>query len=215
MQANRLAFAQMVGVAAEKIVCCRQVHGTQVVAVDESHCGKGFLDGATAIDHTDGLMTNVSGIGLWACFADCTPLFFLDPVRRAIAVSHAGWRGTVAGIGAHTVQKMHEVYGSQPADILVGIGPSIGACHYEVDKPVIDKVQAAFGFWQQVLHFTAPGRAQLDLWEANRLQLLDAGVQAEHITVSGLCTYCHAEDFYSYRRDNGHTGRMAALLSLC
>ena len=96
VEANRLAFAQAVGVEAERIVCCHQVHGTRVAAVDSRDGGRGFLDGDTAIADTDGLMTDEPGVGLWACFADCTPLFFLDPVKRVIAVSHAGWRGTVA-----------------------------------------------------------------------------------------------------------------------
>lgn len=214
VQANRLAFAQAVGVEAGRIVCCHQVHGTQVMAVDSQDSGRGFLDSETAIADTDGLMTNEPGVGLWACFADCTPLFFLDPVKRVIAVSHAGWRGTVARMGAVTVQRMQAVYGSKPADILAGIGPAIGPCHYEVDTPVIERVQQAFDFWPQVLRFTAPERARLDLWEANRLELLEAGLKPAHITVSGYCTYCSADLFYSYRRDNSRTGRMAALLSL-
>lgn len=214
IQANRLAFAETVGVPAAQIVCCHQVHGTKVAAVGSRDGGRGFLDGKTAIVDTDGLMTNEPGVGLWACFADCTPLFFLDPVKRVIAVSHAGWRGTVARMGPVTVKRMQEVYGCAPQDILAGIGPSIGACHYEVDAPVIAKVQQAFDFWPQVLHFTGPDRARLDLWEANRLALLEAGLIGEHITVSGWCTYCFADYFYSYRRDNGRTGRMAALMSL-
>ena len=214
VEANRLAFAQAVGVEAERIVCCHQVHGTRVAAVDSRDGGRGFLDGDTAIADTDGLMTDEPGVGLWACFADCTPLFFLDPVKRVIAVSHAGWRGTVARMGVVTVQQMQAVYGCRPEDILAGIGPAIGPCNYEVDTPVIEKVQQAFEFWPQVLRFTAPERARLDLWEANRLQLIEAGLTAEHITVSGWCTYCSDDLFYSYRRDNGRTGRMAALLSL-
>lgn len=214
VQANRRSFVQAVGVDQKRVVCCHQVHGTQVAQVTAADCGRGFLEPLTAIEETDGLMTDEPEVALMACFADCTPLFFLDPLKRVIAVSHAGWRGTVARMGVVTVERMGEVYGCRPENILVGIGPAIGACHYEVDTPVIEQIQQAFEFWPQVLRFTAKDRARLDLWQANRLQLMEVGLKQEHITISGWCTYCTEELFYSYRRDNGQTGRMAALISL-
>lgn len=214
VQRNRQLFVERLGIDRDQVVCMHQVHGLEVAMVGGVDGGRGFLTQETALQGTDGLMTNEQGVALLACFADCVPLFFLDPVKKAIAVSHAGWKGTLGGIGAITVARMGHCYGSRPEDILVGIGPSIGACHYEVDENLIEKTKRAFDFWPSVLQLTKGGHGQLDLWEANRLSLLKAGVLPGHITLSGLCTACRQDMFYSFRGSGGTTGRMAAVMML-
>jgi YfiH family protein len=139
---------------------------------------------------------------------------FLDPVEKVIALVHAGWKGTVLEIGKKTVQKMHQDFSCQPENILAAIGPSIGPCHYEVDAPVINQFKEKFSQWEKILTLKNNGKAQLNLWEANRLQLLDSGVRKDNITVSELCTYCHPEALYSYRFGNGRTGRLAGIIML-
>lgn len=211
---NRLLFAETLGVDADLCVCPHQVHQTNIAVVTKNDGGKGFLSTDNSIEDTDGLLTDVPEVALMACFADCTPLFFLDPVRKAIGVSHAGWQGTVERIGAKTIAKMQAVFGSRPEDILVGIGPSIGACHYEVDQKVISRFETAFSFANVILKPKGEGKAWLDLWQANALQLIEAGVLAKNITISGYCTACRPDLFFSYRAQGGKTGRMAAMIAL-
>lgn len=147
-------------------------------------------------------------------FADCVPVLLLDPINRAIALVHAGWKGTVAKIAAKTAAAMHHNFGTIPGDLLAAIGPSIGPCHYQVDMPVIEKVQEVFPEeWRGLLNnFTRDGHAQLNLWEANALQLEQAGVLRDSITVAGLCTYCDRKTFFSHRAKMA--GRQAALIML-
>ena len=212
---HRRKMAKVLGAENDQqVVCCHQIHGTQIAHVDRRDGGKGFVDPQSAVADTDGLMTAESGVALMACFADCVPLFFLDPVKKVVAISHAGWRGTVGKIGVKTVKYMAERYASKEKDILVGIGPSIGPCHYQVDQPVIEQFQQAFNFWPEILTFENEAKAKLDLWKANQLQLMEIGILPEHITVSGQCTCCHEALFYSYRRDQGKTGRMAGMIML-
>ncbi|NLW24517.1 MAG: peptidoglycan editing factor PgeF [Clostridia bacterium] len=212
--ANRYRFCQALGFSPEKLVAGKQVHKDNIQNVDFLDIGKGALDQDSAIPETDALITNKPGIGLIAFFADCVPLMFLDPVKKVIGIAHAGWKGTVLRIGQKTVAKMKEVYGCQPKNILAAIGPSIGPCHYEVDKPVIEQFQKQFSNWAQFMKVKSNGKAQLNLWEANRLQLLEAGISDVKITVAEICTYCNPELLFSYRYSEGKTGRIAALIML-
>ncbi|MDO9066744.1 MAG: peptidoglycan editing factor PgeF, partial [Chloroflexota bacterium] len=150
-------------------------------------------------------------------FADCVPVLLCDPIHEAVGLAHAGWRGSAAGIASRTVRAMAQAFGTRPPDLLAGIGPSIGRCCYEVGHPVIQHFSAHFPWWREVVAGHT-GRLHLDLWEANRRQLLDAGLPAEQIAVAGICTACHTEDFYSHRREHGQeagaTGRFTAVIGL-
>lgn len=219
---NRLAvvenfnrFASAIGVEADSLVFTDQVHENDVRVVTYDDRGKGF-DKTSDIIATDGLITNVKGVTLTTFYADCVPLFFLDPVLKVIGLSHAGWRGTVKEIGPKTVEAMTNEYGSNPEDILVGIGPSIGACCYEVSKDVIMEFEKILNrviidkivFWQDEEH------ALLDLWEANKQLLIQAGVLKQNILVTDLCTKCHSDDFFSHRVMGTSRGSLAAMLAL-
>lgn len=211
---NRKRFCNAVGIEPESLVGAKQVHRDRIYQVKKTDRGAGATTADTAIADTDALMTNERGIPLILFFADCVPVFLLDPIQRVVALAHAGWKGTVAKIAAKTVKAMEEKYGSCPADILAGIGPSIGPCHYEVDRPVIEEVKKAFAQdWPDLLEPSdKEGYARLNLWQANAKQLINIGIKPENITAAALCTYCYEDIFFSHRR--GMAGRQAALIMI-
>lgn len=211
---NRRRVCSALGAAAEDLVAGRQVHGTRVCAVSGADRGKGARDLESAIPEADGLVTGERGLLLSSYYADCVPVMILDPVRRAIGLAHAGWKGTVGHIAGKTVLKMVNSFHTRPKDCLAVIAPSIGPCCYEVDSPVLDRLKESFGQWRDLVSRPAPGRWHLDLWRANQAALLEAGLLSENIAVAGLCTACHPELFYSYRGQSGVCGRMASLLML-
>ncbi|HKV58963.1 MAG TPA: peptidoglycan editing factor PgeF, partial [Ktedonobacteraceae bacterium] len=179
----------------------------------------------------DAIITKRRGVALAMSSADCAPLLFYDPTQSVIALTHAGWRGTARGIGAATINAMREQFGCQPQHIYAGIGPTIGACCYEVTEEVrrlflgekqfellpteeryrnLVRDSAVF----RVVELADRSSLHLDLWETNRNQLLLAGLLPEHIEVAGICTACQKEHFYSYRAEHGKTGRFPSILAL-
>ncbi|HEX2172916.1 MAG TPA: peptidoglycan editing factor PgeF [Dehalococcoidia bacterium] len=212
---NRRRFAAALGIDAGQVVAGRQVHGAGIAVVGADDAGRGAIEADTAVADTDALVTDCSGVALLLLVADCTPVLLLDPVRPAIATVHAGWRGTVRRIVAETVDRMEATFGTQPADLIAGIGPVIGPCCYEVDDPVIAGIRAAQpDDAPDLLKLKPNGRAQLDLAEANRRQLLRAGVRPERIEVAGICTACTTALFYSERREGRPSGRFGALMMI-
>ena len=205
---NRKAFAEAVGVDANRFTTCQQVHGSKVVQVTKELVGSGAKDFTNTVADTDALITNLPDVPLMLFYADCVPVLLADLETGAIGLAHAGWRGTVANIGAKTLATMGEAFGTKPENVLAAIGPSIGACCYEVDDFVRDQ---ASGYEE----FFAPkggGKYQLDLWGMNAKQLQDGGVLTENITVAGICTNDNVELFCSYRAEQGKTGRMGVCL---
>jgi hypothetical protein len=176
------------------------------------------------IPATDALITDVSGVALMLRFADCLPVLLYDPVRRAIGLAHAGWKGTVGGIAAKTASAMMEAYGSRPADIIAGLGPCIGPCCYQVGGEVIEAVKESFNHWQGLLRPQGYGSVHFDLWEASRCQLAELGApplspptlggRKGGIEVIQLCTACRTDEFFSHRAEGGHTGRFAVILGM-
>jgi purine-nucleoside/S-methyl-5'-thioadenosine phosphorylase / adenosine deaminase len=217
---NRGRMATLAGVSAERLTFARQIHGARVAVV-------GAADAGRAIDDTDALVTDVSGAPLVILTADCAAVFLLDPVRRAVGIAHAGWRGTVARIAARTVETMQSAFGTDPRDLVAGIGPSIGPCCYEVGQDVVDAVyesladhadqivvepdMASAGSFRGSVN---EDRKHFDLWIANERILMDAGVAPERIEIAGLCTACRTDLFYSHRAEHGRTGRFGGLIML-
>jgi len=193
-------------------VFCQQVHGTRIV-----HANAGMSNNGGkypyAVMATDGLLANTNDIALATIHADCVPLFFLDPVKRAVAMTHAGWRGTVADIAGETVRKLQACCGSAPRDLLVGIGPSIGACCFEVGPEVADAFVSEQPFAADCVH-RGIKKPHVDLWRVNERLLLRAGVLQANMETAGICTMCGKEDFYSHRRDGAARGSMAAFIQL-
>lgn len=211
---NRQRFCQALAVDVTKVVSPEQIHGAVVKRVTAADRGRGAKVYAEAIAGTDALITNEPGLPLLLCFADCTPVIFLDPEKKAVGIAHAGWKGTVAKIAAKTVAQMTAEFGSKPQDILAGIGPAIGPCCYEVGPEVAARFVEAFPAEQAAIIQEKAGHVHVNLWEANRSQLLQAGLKPENIEVAAACTACEHQWYFSYRADGGHTGRLAAVIAL-
>ena len=202
-----------IGINYRNLVFSDQTHEDNIRIVSVADLGKG-ISVPNDIKNTDGLMTNIPGIPLITFYADCVPLFFLDKENKAIAVVHSGWKGTVLKIGAKTIRQMAEVYGTKPGECLVGIGPSIGPECFEVGQEVADQFAESFGTRSHIIKPMENGKYTVDLWEANKLMLMEMGVPENNITISGLCTKCREDLFFSYRRDKGRTGSMSAIMEL-
>ena len=164
----------------------------------------------------DGLITDTPGLVLATFFADCVPLFFVDPVRRCIGLSHSGWKGTAARMGARTVEAMTETFGSDPADIRAAIGPSICVDCYEVSEDVIQAFAKNYdrAVMKEICYRKENGKYQLNLWEANRHVLLAAGILPEHLAVTDICTCCNPTRLFSHRASRGKRGNLAAFLAI-
>lgn len=212
--ANRRKICNVLKINHRDLVAAQQVHGEKIRVATALAKGKGAVDYNEAFAATDALITRVKMLPLSTYYADCVPIFLLDPVTPAIGLVHAGWKGTVLKIGAKTVQRMHAEFGTDPAACLVGIGPAIGSCCYEVELNVVEKLAQSFKQHEKLLTPVANGKWKLDLAQANVQSLLEVGVSQENITCSGLCTCCRTDLFYSFRAEQGQTGRMAALLML-
>ncbi|MBO4853030.1 MAG: peptidoglycan editing factor PgeF [Schwartzia sp.] len=211
---NRRRFLGMLGLDFDRLTTPEQIHGDNIVRVGEGEAGRGRLSYADAIPATDALMTDVPGVPLMLCFADCTPILLFDPAHRAAAIAHGGWKGTVRSIALKTVRAMADVFGTQPKDCLAAIGPAIGPCCYEVGRDVADEFRKAFPQYAGEIISEKNGSAHLDLWQANRLQLEEAGLLPAHIDASGVCTSCHARTFFSYRAEGPTIGRIAAIMAV-
>jgi YfiH family protein len=210
VQGNRSLLARAFGTRVEKLVTVTQVHGTDLLVLDApnpdfSH----FLK-----LECDGIVTNQPGVMIGVCVADCVPLLLLDPVKKAVAALHAGWKGTAGKIAQKGVEALASLFGSSPTDILAAVGPAIGRCCYEVDAPVKDTFNRQGGCWGEFAVETADGSWQLDLSLANIHQLLEAGISQDHIENTELCVSCEKDTFFSYRRDKGETGRQMGFIML-
>ncbi|MGB0521760.1 MAG: peptidoglycan editing factor PgeF [Flammeovirgaceae bacterium] len=208
---NRQRIAQLMQIEPQQLVFPSQTHDATIQVVTQTKINQGTIWLNEQLRCTDALITNEKGICLSVISADCVPLLFFDPVQQAIGAVHAGWRGTVKKIAQKAVQKMQETFSSKPEDLLIGIGPSIGPERYEVGPEVIEAVITAFGTKKGLVsQETKEGKGLLNLWEANKLQLLNAGVASKHIELAGLCTLTHSDIFFSARSMRGKGGRFAS-----
>lgn len=224
---NFRLFTSALNIPYESIVMSDQTHTTNVKRVTKSDCGNGLIRPKDFFD-TDGLITNEPGVALFTSFADCVPLFFIDPVKKAIGMTHSGWRGTVGRIGAVTVEKMTAEFGSNPKDIIAAIGPSICSSCYEVSEDVALAFEKEFGNRAKELVFTqsnfyknnnisknpTEGKYQLDLWQANRIIFEEAGISPENISVTNVCTCCNDKLLFSHRASHGQRGNLAGVLMI-
>jgi polyphenol oxidase len=209
---NRSILAQKIGFSLDSWVGAEQTHETHIQRVKGGHRGKGADRYDASFRQTDGFYTDEKGVLLTLCFADCVPLYFLDPNTGFIGLAHAGWKGTVEGIGNEMVSTFKQD-GSNPEDILAVIGPSICEKCYIVDNRVIAFVEKILeGVEQKPYNQISEGQYSLDLKMLNKQILMDSGLREENIQATNYCTSCDSEYFYSHRRDNGTTGRMIAFL---
>ena len=215
VQENYRRLADAVSFSPEDIVTSDQTHTTNVELVTEAERGCGVMRPRKYRD-VDGMVTNVPGIVLATFYADCVPLYFIDPIQKAIGLSHSGWRGTVGKIGTVTVERMKKEFQSDPSTLYAAIGPSICQDCYEVSEDVILEFQKVFDLkYQNRLYYKKPnGKYQLNLWEANRIILMEAGIPKEHISMPNLCTCCNPDFLFSHRASHGKRGNLGAFLGI-
>ena len=206
---NRELIAQAIGVEVADFTYTQQTHTTNVKRVYARERGQSFPE-------TDGMITDVPGICLVTSYADCVPLYFVDPVHHAIGLAHSGWRGTVGKIGKNTVQLMQENFGSKPEDLLAAVGPSVCMDCYEVSEDVIEQFKEAFEkkYWEDLFYKKENGKYQLNLWKANELIFLESGILPEHMAITNVCTHCNSKILYSHRTMGNNRGNLCAFLAL-
>lgn len=197
------------------VVFSKQIHSDNIYTVSENDKGKGLII-KSDIDNADGLITNKKNVALVTFYADCVPLYFLDPVKKVIAMAHSGWKGTVKKIAEKTVLKMNIDYNSNIKDILVGIGPSIGKCCFEVDYPVVEEFNKNFSFAEEFIFNDNQnkGKYKIDLKGIIEKNLVSIGVPAQNIENSNICTKCNPELFFSHRNMGNNRGSLAGIISL-
>ncbi len=212
---NFKVLCSAIDVDYQHLVFSDQIHEDKVRIVTHKDRGKGIVK-SSDIKGIDALITNESKVPLVTFYADCVPLFFLDPVQKVVGLAHAGWRGTVKQIGKKTVDLMHRTFKSLPKDILAAIGPSIGSCCFEVDRPVVDAFRSSFDKIEQqrIILEQMNHKYTVDLWTANEIILQKAGLLKEHITKTDICTRCHSDILFSHRATAGQRGSLAAIIEL-
>ncbi len=201
---SREKFFKTIGVKEKDVVDAQQVHGNHVAVVGEKDKGHVILE-------RDALITKEPDVPLFIKVADCVPIMLVDPVHKVVGAVHAGWLGTVQEITRLAVQHMEDHFGTNPTDLIVGIGPSIGPCCYEVDANVINQFKYKFKYADKLFSKKRKGHARLDLWKANRFQLIERGVKEKNIEIANLCTFDNPDLFFSERKQKP-TGRFGAMI---
>ncbi|SFB36031.1 conserved hypothetical protein [Cohnella sp. OV330] len=210
--ANRRAIAEALGWPFEAWTCAEQVHGNNVVRITSAERGLGRLSRDSAIQDADALITDEPDVLLAMYFADCVPLYFYDPEHGALGLAHAGWKGTVADIAAATIRAMADAFGTDASGLYAAIGPSIGGCCYEVDDIVINRVRGIVPDDESFHVPSSEGKSRLNLKEINKHLMIKAGILPSRIEMSGWCTSCSTDLFFSHRKERGQTGRMMSWL---
>ena len=206
VRANRNLSLKALGCSPESVFDVWQVHGADVI------CANAPRPDSESVRQADIILTDKPDLTLYMRFADCVPILVHDPCKGVVGVAHAGWMGTLRDVATATIHAMVKQYGSNPADIVAGIGPSIGPDHYEVGSDVILQVMQKFGDESEILLKSHSGKIHFDLWKTNQILLERAGVG--NIEVSGVCTACNTNDWFSHRAEKGRTGRFGALITL-
>jgi len=191
----------------------------QVATINQTHSDAVFVHneesrGSEADEGFDAHITNNSGIAIGVVTADCVPVLIIDRRKKIVAAVHAGWRGTAKRIVQKTVKRMSDHFGSKLEDLTAGIGPSIGQCCYEVDEKVIEPMKKGFDYLNRFSIQKKENKWHIDLQLINREQLIETGLMPANINIVSLCTSCHSDLFYSYRRDGAGTGRMMAVVMI-
>lgn len=211
--ANRQTWADIFSASLEQMVCCQQVHGREVILVNSGMAGRGGLVYETALPGYDAMICNTPGLLLAAFYADCSPLFFYDPVQKAVALAHSGWKGVMGRIAAATIKHMGSHFHSNPEDIQVLIGPGIQKCCFEIQPDLVDKVRHEFPSIPNIIYSSQIGY-RWDLPATIRQTLYQSGISPNNLISCDLCTACRTDLFFSYRQEGGVTGRMAAVIGL-
>ncbi|MCI8860158.1 MAG: peptidoglycan editing factor PgeF [Lachnospiraceae bacterium] len=214
VEENFQRVSQALGTEYGNFVFTDQTHTVNVRRVGIEDAGKGLTRDRGYSD-VDGLITNEPGLVLSTFYADCVPLYFVDTKQRAIGLSHSGWRGTIKRMGKVTLETMCREFGTLPEDVICAIGPSICQDCYEVSEDVAEEFNREFSSHSgEILENKGNGKYQLDLWRANEIILLEAGIKPEHLSVTDLCTCCNDKILFSHRASQGKRGNLGAFLCL-
>jgi YfiH family protein len=203
---DRKKFLADLGIDYRDLICAKQVHGKKIEYVMQVNLGKGALDYESSFSDTDGFITDIKNVPIAMLTADCLSVFLYDPKRPAIAVLHAGWRSTEQNISQECVRIMQNKFNSQPEDLLVGFGPSIRSCCFEVKEDF--KSNFSFGLVKR------EGRIFMDIALINQRQLVDCGVKAENIFDPEICTFSDNENYFSFRKEAQASGRLISVIML-
>ena len=212
---NFRRVAEAMEVPAGQVVCSDQTHTTNVRKVTAEDAGSGLTKERPYHD-VDGLITDVPGLMLATFYADCVPLYFVDTKHRAIGLSHSGWRGTVHRMGKATLEAMNREYGTEPANVIACIGPSICQDCFEVGPEVAAEFADGFAkqYHNDLFYQKSDGKYQVDLWRANQIVLREAGIPADQIHTTDICTRCNPAHLFSHRIMGTERGNLAAFLAL-
>lgn len=218
--ANRSLFASYLGIPPERMVACRQVHGTEVAVVGSDDAGRGVLAGSPPIPDTDAMVTATRNLFMMVLAADCPPVFLYDPVQHVAGLAHSGWKGTVGRIAGRVVETMQGEFGTRPEDVQAVVGPGIGPCCYKVGPSVVEAAEASFAQPWRATRYGPPlfvidnGEVYFNLWEAIRRTLIESGVGKLNINIEGMCTMHNTSLFYSHRGEAGQCGLFSAVLGV-
>lgn len=208
IEGNRSTIVRAFDLHPQMLLTVQQTHGNNILVVDEPNHDLSHFQSVEC----DAIITNQPGIMIGILVADCYPVLLFDPLKNVAATVHVGWRGAANGILGKTISCLINDFGVSPDSLVAAIGPGIGAHRYEVDRPVRDAFRSGTNNWNQIAKETDLGKWQLDLRLSCQLQLSSAGVSATHIDIVEEDTCCHRELFFSYRRDNGQTGRQMGFI---
>lgn len=208
-------FSESIKIPVDNMVYSHQTHTANVMKVGKEHLGMGIKKERSFHD-VDGLITNEKGVCLVTSYADCVPLFIVDNNKKAIGLSHAGWRGTVCNIAANTVELMEKEFNTNSKDLKVFIGPSICANCYEVSLDVAEKFINKYGInvFNEIVIPKDNGKYKLNLWAANKTNFIEAGVLPENIFTTDICTSCNSTLLFSHRASKEQRGGMCGFLML-
>ena len=211
---NRKILFDTLKINIDNCVMQNQVHGNKVIYVDENDITKGVYSHSTVVGDNDAMITDKENVCLFVFAADCVPILLYDSENKIIAAVHSGWQGTVKKIVQKTILLMQDKFGTKPANIIAGIGPSISVKNYEVGQNVIDAVIESFGTTEKYMKFNSVTKKyHFDLWFTNKLLLTELGVPEKNIEISGLCTFANSDKYFSARKDEP-TGRFGAGIML-
>ncbi|OGO77693.1 MAG: hypothetical protein A2Y23_10275, partial [Clostridiales bacterium GWB2_37_7] len=210
---NLNRVCSVIGIDYKNLVFSNQVHGDEIRVVIEADKGKGITRESDIVN-IDALITNVVGIPMITYYADCVPVFILDPIKKAVGLVHSGWKGTTQKIAVKTIEKMRQTYGTRPQDCLIGIGPSIEMQCFEIKEDTALLFKKSFSNRKAFMKQKDEEHYIVDLWLSVKLMLIELGVLEENISISGFCTCCNEDLFFSHRRDKGNTGSLSAIIEL-
>ena len=212
--ANYQLVSRALGFDLSSLITCQQVHDNVLTMVDKGYLQKNCFLPENTIPETDGLVTDVPGIILMTRYADCVPLIFYSPKRQTVAIAHAGWQGTLAQIGRKTIEILVREYKCLERDIMVAIGPSIGPCCYYINSTMAGRAEQELEGGKKHIKESKNGTLSFNLWQANAEQLQKAGIPGDNLHNATLCTSCHVDHFFSYRKEKKLTGRFGVFIGI-